>query len=109
MARSAPKVLRGWLNDVIAAVPFVAETMRTIKPLVWAKFAAWLIVARCTSTVELLGPFLIASATYFVYCFGFRERGEAEESAYTVFNRNFRALPGQLRAEELERNVVAGI
>ena len=58
---------------------------------------------------RLLGPWLVATATYLVYLFGFSEREAGQESAYTVFNDNMRALPGQLRAEDVQRDLMRGV
>ena len=43
-----------------------------------------------------------------MWTYGLGERGAGEESAYTVFN-NFRALPGQMGADEIQRQVARGL
>lgn len=48
------------------------------------------------------------TATFLVYRFGFSDRAAGEESAYTVFN-GLRALPGQLRAEDIQRDMLQGV
>ena len=65
--------------------------------------------AGAASRIGLLGPFLILLSTYLVYVYGFSERDREQESAYTVFNHGHRALPGQLRAEEIERQMAIGM
>jgi hypothetical protein len=75
----------------------------------WLALAMWLAAFIATRRIGLEGPFLVASATWLVYRFGFSDRKAEEESAYTVFNHGHRALPGQLRGEEVERQMVGGL
>lgn len=88
----------------MAAVPvFKAVPIGT-----WVRLVVWLSLSIGASYGELLGPWLIATATYLVYQYGFDERAAGQESAYTVFN-GLRALPGQLRAEDIQRDMVQGV
>ena len=50
-------------------------------------------------------PFFIASLMYLMYA-NLGERAAGEASAYTVFNDGMRALPGQLRQEDMERELM---
>ena len=50
-------------------------------------------------------PFTIASLIWLMIA-NLGERRAGDASAYTVFNRDFRALPGQLRAEDFERELL---
>eukprot|EP00322_Chrysochromulina_rotalis_P016621 CAMPEP_0115866610 /NCGR_PEP_ID=MMETSP0287-20121206/20338_1 /TAXON_ID=412157 /ORGANISM="Chrysochromulina rotalis, Strain UIO044" /LENGTH=204 /DNA_ID=CAMNT_0003321183 /DNA_START=8 /DNA_END=622 /DNA_ORIENTATION=- len=106
-----PKVLS--LSDLprllVRATPVVVAAGRTIPASAWISLAVWLAASIAASRVELLGPWLVMSATYLVYRFGFDEREAGTESAYTVFNNNMRALPGQLRAEDIQRDMMRGV
>ena len=54
---------------------------------------------------SLAMPFAIGTLIWLmVSSLGERRAGDA--SAYSVFNRDFRALPGQLRAEDFERELL---
>ncbi len=50
-------------------------------------------------------PFTIASLIWLMIA-NLGERRAGDASAYTVFNRDFRALPGQLRAEDFQRELL---
>ena len=54
---------------------------------------------------SLAMPFTIASLIWLMIA-NLGERRAGDASAYTVFNRDFRALPGQLRAEDFERELL---
>lgn len=71
----------------------------------WVRAAVWLALWTGASRVDLHGPFFIATAVAAVGAYGFSERCEGEESAYTIFNGG-RALPGQMNAEDLQRDLV---
>ena len=59
-----------------------------------------------TSTGHAAGaPFFIASLMYLMYA-NLGERAAGEASAYTVFNEGMHALPGQLRQEDMERELM---
>ena len=87
-----------------ASTAALVTRLRDVDIWTWAKLAVWFVVFRTACRGDLGVPFLVATATYLFWRFGFSERGEGEESAYTVFN-GMRALPGQLRAEELQRQM----
>ncbi len=75
----------------------------------WAVAAAWAGVGAAAVRAEMLPLFLFVSGLVAIFGFGLGERRLGEESAYTVFNDGYRALPGQLRAEDLERDLLRGI
>ena len=108
-ARSAPILLRDVPRLIIAAIPVVRDAANQVPLGSWLRLALWLMLSITASYAELLGPWLIATATYLVWRFGFSDREEGEESAYTVFNRGLRALPGQLRAEDVQRDMLMGV
>lgn len=80
--------------------------MRAVPLGTWLRTAIWLSLFYGACRVELGGPFLVASLLWLTWLVGFSDGGGDGVSAYTVFNRDFAALPGQLMAEELQRNVV---
>uniref|UniRef100_A0A7S0LJ73 Ubiquitin-like domain-containing protein n=1 Tax=Coccolithus braarudii TaxID=221442 RepID=A0A7S0LJ73_9EUKA len=70
----------------------------------WLKTIVWIVLLVSARYVQFGMPFLIASAMVLMFQnLGTRRAGEA--SAYTVFN-NFRALPGQLQLEDLQREIL---
>ena len=104
-ARAAVRVWSPWL---ITAARALADITWRAPLMAWVQLFTWALLFFGAKYVGLTGPFLILSAMHAVYMFGFQERAPGEESAYTVFN-NMRALPGQLRAEDLQRDLVRGM
>ena len=88
--------------------PAALAAARRAPPGVWARAGAWLVLALLTVRLQLWPPFLIVSCVWLMWTYGLGERGAGEESAYTVFN-NFRALPGQMGADEIQRQVARGL
>ena len=88
------------------AARFLAAVLRMIPLGTWVRLLVWLALFCAVCHVELGGPFLVASAMWFVWHVGFSDGNINGVSAYTVFNRDMAALPGQLMAEEVQRNVV---
>ena len=88
--------------------PAALAAARRAPPGVWARAGAWLVLALLTVRLQLWPPFLIVSCVWLMWTYGLGERGVGEESAYTVFN-NFRALPGQMGADEIQRQVARGL
>lgn len=102
LARRAEAATR-WL--IGAAAPELAR-IAAARPLLLAKIATWMTLFYAAHwRLELGGPFLVASACWGVWQVGFSERRAGEESAYTVFNDG-RALPGQMRGEDLQAQMV---
>ena len=99
---------RAWYPWLASTARAIAAAARRAPPMAWLRLTTWAILFFGAKYVGLTGPFLLVSAVHLVYLFGFSERAPGEESAYTVFN-NMRALPGQLMAEDLERDLVRGL
>ena len=104
--RYAPMLLRDVPRLIVAAIPVVRDAAKQVPLGTWA---LWLMLSITASYAELLGPWLISTATYLVWRYGFSDREAGEESAYTIFNRGLRALPGQLRAEDVQRDMLMGV
>jgi hypothetical protein len=85
------------------------KAARNVDVGVWLRLAVWLPLFWAVCRVDLGGPFLIVSAVALLWRVGFSERPGDAESAYTVFNRDFRALPGQLNQEDVQRAATGGL
>ena len=106
--RAVLAAARRWALRGGAAARLAAAAAHSLGLAAWLRLGLWLALFWASGRVELGGPFLIASAAVLVWHIGFSERGAEAESAYTVFNRGFRALPGQLHAEDVQRQVAGG-
>ena len=70
-----------------------------------AKLVGFLLLTKLLP-IDLIGPFWAVCACWLIWSVGFSERADDEQSAYTVFNQGMQALPGQIRAEDLQRDMV---
>lgn len=66
----------------------------------------WLCGARLSSWLSV-GPLYILATIVALIFLNLGQRREGEASAYSIFN-NFRALPGQLTADQLDQQVRTG-
>ena len=71
----------------------------------WASLAAFGVLLKLAASIELVMPYLFVCTLVFLSKYGFTERRADEESPYTVFNHGYRALPGQMNAQDLQRNL----
>ena len=79
-----------------------------------ARLAVFLFVNWVAWAYRVLVPVFCASSLLFVCLFGFRNKEEAwpgqegELSAYSVFNNDFKELPGTLNAAGIDRQLRHG-
>jgi hypothetical protein len=78
-----------------------------VRGRVWLGLAAWMAGARLAAAAEL-GPLYIISTLFAGMLLNLGQRKEGEWSAYSLFNRDFRRLPGQMTAEDLDAAVRRG-
>ena len=70
----------------------------------WLKLAVWFVLMLVCRHYRLGHPFIITSLIVLLLN-NLGEKKAGDVSAYTVFNADMRALPGQLRMEDLEREM----
>ena len=72
----------------------------------WIKLLLWVVLLYCFAAIEFGTVFVIASGFYIVYAnLGGEGRQEGTSSAYSVFNRDFKALPGTYSASAFENSL----
>lgn len=77
-----------------------------VRPRTWLFILLWLAGARISTWLSLGPIYIIGTICALVY-FNLGQRQTGEASAYSIFN-NFRNLPGQLTADQLDRQVRSG-
>ena len=77
-----------------------------VKPAVWLGIFAWLLFAPLASRLGVGELYVLATVVCLIFL-NLGQRKEGEASAYSIFN-GFRRLPGQLTADELDRQVRTG-
>ena len=108
------ETFRSFFDPPITADPEQSTAkLAWVVRLRWVAIAAQVVVIAPALEFQLLEPkmlplFLFVSGLVAIFGFGLGERRLGEESAYTVFN-NFRALPGQMGADEIQRQVARGL
>jgi hypothetical protein len=77
-----------------------------VRPRLWLYFLVWILFCPVASWAGV-GPLYVLATLFALVLFNLGSRKEGEASAYTIFN-NFRALPGQLTADQLDRQARTG-
>jgi len=77
-----------------------------VRPRLWLYFIGWVLCCPLASWAGV-GPLYVIATLFALVLFNLGSRKEGEASAYTIFN-NFRALPGQLTADQLDQQARTG-
>ena len=102
-ARARPWWQRWWTAARLHW-PVVRAALQTVSLRTWLKLAVWFVLMLVCRHYRLGHPFIITSLIVLLLNnLGDKKAGDV--SAYTVFNADMRALPGQLRMEDLEREM----
>lgn len=65
----------------------------------------WFLLLYIFIRIEFGLVYIISSLLYFIFA-NLGKRREGELSAYHVFNKDFKALPGQLQASQIEAELL---
>lgn len=105
-ASSFQRQLARLLRDKLKLPEFVLVLVFGVRPWVWLATAAWIFFAPIVAHYELGPLYVLGTICGLIFLnLGTRQAGEA--SAYSIFNQ-FRALPGQLTADEIDRQFRQG-
>ena len=88
------------LSDAALSVIFA------LTPEGYAMVVLWFLLGRVASALDMGPVYLLLSIVLFIFT-NLGRRREGEASAYSIFN-NFQTLPGQLTADQLDRQMVRG-
>lgn len=103
----------GYLRSTFAMLTYQPWPMHThvlqivIRPLRITLFIAFL-MGCVLSSYYSLGPVFILTAIIATIFANLGTRGEGQLSAYSIFNPGVRRLPGQLDADEVDRQMRQG-
>ncbi|KAI5655882.1 hypothetical protein M9H77_33069 [Catharanthus roseus] len=73
----------------------------------WGVILLWFILAPVANRWEV-GPLYILGTGFAIIFYNLGKRQPGDVSAYSIFNDNFRELPGTLNADRLDRDIRAG-
>jgi len=79
----------------------------SIRPVYYLMFAVWMVLSPIAAKYDL-GPIYILGTIFALIVFNLGVRREGELSAYSIFNRNVERLPGQLDADQIDREIRQG-
>eukprot|EP00793_Prasinoderma_coloniale_P004428 PRCOL_00000188-RA len=100
-----PQRLRGraysFLRVTLCLPEALCYVLLSVRPAVWASLIAWLVALRGSAAVGVPELFVMGSIVTGIACnLGVRRAGEV--SAYSIFNDDFRELPGAFNAEAVD-------
>ncbi|KAF3555731.1 hypothetical protein F2Q69_00011222, partial [Brassica cretica] len=73
----------------------------------WAIITLWFILAPIAHRWEL-GPIFLLGTGFSIILLNLGKRQPGDVSAYSIFNEDFRELPGTYNAERIDRDIRAG-
>ncbi|KAK2969528.1 hypothetical protein RJ640_029821, partial [Escallonia rubra] len=73
----------------------------------WAVIVIWFMLAPVAHRWDL-GPLYILGTGFAIIFYNLGQRQHGDMSAYSIFNEDFRELPGTLNADRLDRDIRAG-
>lgn len=74
---------------------------------IWAIIVIWFILAPIAHRFGI-GPLYILGTGFGIVFYNLGQRQHGELSAYSIFNEDFRELPGTLNADRIDRDIRAG-
>ncbi|XP_057850587.1 uncharacterized protein LOC131061089 isoform X3 [Cryptomeria japonica] len=95
------------LRDKLRVPDILLVTILSISLKTWGMVFLWFIMAPIAYRWDL-GPLYILTTAFSMMFFNLGQRQQGDASAYSIFNDDFRELPGTLNAERLDRDIRAG-
>jgi len=89
------------LPDIILMVLF------SLSMKAWIIIAMWFLFAPIAQKYGL-GPLYILGTGFLIILLNLGRRQQGDVSAYSIFNEDFRELPGTLNADRIDRDIRAG-
>ena len=106
-----PATAPAWQRRLVAGaqrrrLPTLPLLLVLCFPRFWLGVVAWCVGAHLSARAEL-GPLYILGTIFILIAINLGQRAVGQASAYSIFN-NFRRLPGQLTAEDLDHQLRHG-
>lgn len=98
--------LATFLREKLKVPDLVLIVLFSISARAWLCMILWFVLLPVARQWEL-GPVYIITTILVVIFFNLGKRQPGEASAYSIFNEDFRELPGTLNAERLDRDIRA--
>ncbi|KAG5057668.1 hypothetical protein AAZX31_05G105000 [Glycine max] len=101
------KRLYSFLHDNLKLPDILLMVIFTLSLKAWLLIILWFILAPVAHRWDL-GPLYILATGFCLILFNLGKRQAGDISAYSIFNEDFRELPGTLNADRLDRDIRAG-
>ncbi|KAG4930518.1 hypothetical protein AAZX31_17G148800 [Glycine max] len=101
------KRLYTFLHDNLKLPDILLMVIFTLSLKAWLLIILWFILAPVAHRWDL-GPLYILATGFCLILFNLGKRQAGDISAYSIFNEDFRELPGTLNADRLDRDIRAG-
>ncbi|KAA8525909.1 hypothetical protein F0562_007991 [Nyssa sinensis] len=104
-----PHSTSGWkrrffsfLHDKLRLPDMILMAIFSLSLKMWAVIVVWFILAPVAYRWDL-GPFIILGTGFTIIFLNLGQRQHGDISAYSIFNEDFREIPGTLNADSLEQ------
>ncbi|KAI3918548.1 hypothetical protein MKX01_041868 [Papaver californicum] len=101
------RMLFSFLNEKLKVPNIVLMAIFSISLKAWAVIILWFALAPLAYRWDL-GPLYILGTGFAIILLNLGQRQHGDLSAYSIFNEDFRELPGTLNADRLDRDIRAG-
>ncbi|KAH0450097.1 hypothetical protein IEQ34_020789 [Dendrobium chrysotoxum] len=95
------------LHERLRLPDMVLVAIFSISLKAWAGIVLWFLLAPVAHRWDV-GPLYILGTGFLVILLNLGKKPHGELSAYSIFNEDFRELPGTLNADRLDRDIRAG-
>ncbi|KAL6979837.1 hypothetical protein U1Q18_021493 [Sarracenia purpurea var. burkii] len=101
------KTLFSFLRDKLRLPDMLLIAIFSVSLKMWAIIVMWFTLAPVAHSWDL-GPLYILATGFAIIFLNLGKRQHGDMSAYSIFNEDFRELPGTLNADRLDRDIRAG-
>uniref|UniRef100_A0A2N9HMK5 Ubiquitin-like domain-containing protein n=1 Tax=Fagus sylvatica TaxID=28930 RepID=A0A2N9HMK5_FAGSY len=98
--------LYSFLHNKLKLPDILLMAIFTLSLKAWAIIVLWFILAPVAHRWDL-GPLYILGTGFVIIVLNLGQRKPGDVSAYSIFNEDFRELPGTLNADRLDRDIRA--
>ncbi|KAK6162161.1 hypothetical protein DH2020_002002 [Rehmannia glutinosa] len=95
------------LRDKLKLPDMLLMAIFSLRTKIWAAIVVWFILAPVAHRLDI-GPLYIIGTGFLIIFYNLGHRQPGDVSAYSVFNEDFRELPGTLNADRLDRDIRHG-
>ncbi|KAL6638805.1 hypothetical protein ACP70R_023441 [Stipagrostis hirtigluma subsp. patula] len=96
-----------FLRDKLRLPDILLMGLFSISMRAWVMIALWFLLAPLAQKYDF-GPLYILGTGFLIILVNLGRRQQGDVSAYSIFNEDFRELPGTLNTERIDRDIRAG-